>query len=119
MSSTNLVNDIPETIQPNEQSASTQTANQCNPELQAKLLKFLEKKKQGINLNDNLKCHKDFSNPELLGKIVTHFNIKSEYGTNYPPNVWDPTSINEIDYYDRISKLHSNVLHILFFITNA
>lgn len=49
-----------------------------------KIKTFLEKKKT-VNLNQQLKNSKEFSNPEILKQIIKHFDI-NQYGTNFETN---------------------------------
>jgi GTP cyclohydrolase II len=37
---------------------------------------FTEKKKKGMNLNEDLKKQKDFLNPSILEKIIENFEIE-------------------------------------------
>lgn len=46
-----------------------------------KIKMFLEKKKT-VNLNQQLKNSKEFSNPEILKQIIKVFEI-DQYGTNF------------------------------------
>src|SRR5690606_32403877 len=73
----------------------------CDPNLQAKISEFIKKHREGLNLNEDLKKQKQFSNPEILEKIVEAFDIK-QYGTQYSNEIWDPYNLPEEDYYDKI-----------------
>jgi hypothetical protein len=44
-------------------------------ELKKKIKIFTDKKKKGMNLNNDLKNQRDFYNPSILDKIIDNFDI--------------------------------------------
>ncbi|KAG8745385.1 hypothetical protein FRC10_008244 [Ceratobasidium sp. 414] len=66
--------------------------NKVDPELAAKVAKFLALKKQGTHFNDILMRNKSFNNPHIYAKLVDFVDV-DETGTNFPKNMWDPHDI--------------------------
>lgn len=83
---------------------------ECDPNLQAKIALFIQKHRDGLNLNEDLKRQKQFGNPEILDKIVQHFEI-DELGSNYPKDIWDPHGLPKEDYYDKLGKVKTLQFH--------
>lgn len=76
----------------------------CSRSLQDKISKMLEKKKlSNLSLNDHVQRKKDFRNPSIYEKLVSYCNI-DEYGTNYPRNLFNPSSWGVESYYDALAK---------------
>eukprot|EP00823_Brevimastigomonas_motovehiculus_P005796 TRINITY_DN438_c0_g1_i1.p1 TRINITY_DN438_c0_g1~~TRINITY_DN438_c0_g1_i1.p1 ORF type:complete len:378 (+),score=107.88 TRINITY_DN438_c0_g1_i1:83-1216(+) len=70
-----------------------------DPELEAKVKRFLLLRSQGTRFNESLLNRKDFHNPAILHMIAAFFKI-DPYGTNYPKDSYDPASIPDCDIYD-------------------
>lgn len=63
----------------------------------------------GKSINLNLKQSKAQKNPDILEKLVTYCDI-NEIGTNYPKELYDPSTLNEKDFYDEIPKqIHEEI----------
>eukprot|EP01080_Neovahlkampfia_damariscottae_P003497 gene3497-6145_t len=77
--------------------------NSKEDEVQQKIKQYLEKKKTGLNFNENLKKQKEFSNPKILENIIQHFEIE-QYGSNYSKEVYNPLAINREDFYDKLAE---------------
>ena len=77
---------------------------QCSSALQEKIIAMLEKKKRGINLNSNVQRRKDFRNPSIYEKLVQFCNI-DEFGSNYPPELFDPHKWEESSYHDNLLRI--------------
>ena len=76
----------------------------CSRSLQDKISRMLEKKKlSSLSLNDHVQRKKDFRNPSIYEKLVSYCNI-DEYGTNYPRNLFNPSSWGVESYYDALAK---------------
>ena len=59
----------------------------------ARLGQYLEAQRQyNFDLTDSIQRKKDFGNPHILTKVVNFFQI-DELGSNYPKELFDPSSI--------------------------
>ena len=76
----------------------------CSRSLQDKIARMLEKKNLGkLSLNEHVQRKKDFRNPSIYEKLVNYCSI-DEYGTNYPRNLFNPSSWGVESYYDALAK---------------
>ena len=76
----------------------------CSRSLQEKIARMLEKKRLGkLSLNEHVQRKKDFRNPSIYEKLVSYCSI-DEYGTNYPRNLFNPSSWGVESYYDALAK---------------
>lgn len=76
----------------------------CSRSLQDKIARMLERKKLGkLSLNEHVQQKKDFRNPSIYEKLVSYCSI-DEYGTNYPRNLFNPSSWGVESYYDALAK---------------
>lgn len=76
----------------------------CSKALQDKIITLLQKKAgMGIDVNANLQNRKDFRNPSIYERLVQLRNL-DEFGTNYPPHLFDPHEWDEESYYDNLLK---------------
>lgn len=76
----------------------------CSRALQEKIERMLEKKHRGkLSLNEHVQRKKDFRNPSIYEKLVHYCKI-DEYGTNYPRNLFNPSSWGPESYYDVLAK---------------
>lgn len=48
-----------------------------------------------FNLVEHIRGYRDFGNPYILSNVVDHFAI-DQYGTNYPPELFDPKNYPEV-----------------------
>ena len=68
--------------------------------LQAKVKEFLRKQEEtGQTISGRLRSLPGYRNPDFLQHCVVYDNI-SEFGTCYPPDIFDPTNLPAEDYYD-------------------
>ena len=74
-----------------------------NPELQARIVQYIQKKRAGANLNENLKKKKEFKNPEILSVIISQYKI-DEFGSNYPTHVWSSAAVSKFN--EEASKIN-------------
>ncbi|KAJ1311164.1 hypothetical protein OPQ81_009665 [Rhizoctonia solani] len=73
-----------------------------DPELSAKITKFLALKKQGTHFNDILMKNKSFNNPHIYAKLVDFVEV-NETGTNFPKSIWNPHDIQPEWYAEEIA----------------
>lgn len=74
-----------------------------------KIESFLEKKRQGINLNDHIRKQKEFHNPEILDKVINHFSI-NQYGSNFMVH----DAIKPENYYKALVHEQKNEKRTIF-----
>ncbi|KAG8955135.1 hypothetical protein FRC04_009592 [Tulasnella sp. 424] len=74
----------------------------CDPELDAKVMKFHLLKRQGKHFNDTLMQNKAFRNPHIYAKLV-EFVFVDETGSNFPKDLWDPFDVREEWYAEKIA----------------
>jgi len=68
-----------------------------------KFASLVEQTKKGYSVNDHIRNAKSFRNPDILEKLVNYFEVR-EFGTNYPPALYDPTDLNKEEHYDRLEE---------------
>jgi len=77
----------------------------CTAKLQSKFNKLNEDKMKGkVNMNEYIQNRKMFRNPSIYEKLIQFCGIK-EFGTNYPPEVYDPYEWPESSNYLNLAKL--------------
>lgn len=76
---------------------------EVNPKVMEKFKGFVESAKQGNSVNDYIRHAKRFRNPDLLEKLVVYMDV-SENGTNYPPELYEPTAFGKEEYYDQLER---------------
>ncbi|KAG9126755.1 hypothetical protein FRC07_002090 [Ceratobasidium sp. 392] len=76
--------------------------DKVDPELAAKVSKFLALKKQGTHFNDILMRNKSFNNPHIYAKLVDFVDV-DETGTNFPKNMWNPHDIQPEWYAEELA----------------
>jgi len=74
----------------------------CDPDLEAKVMKFHLLKRQGKHFNDSLMQSKAFRNPHIYAKLVQFVDIQ-ETATNFPKEMWDPFDVKEGWYSDKLA----------------
>ncbi|KAI8807828.1 HCNGP-like protein-domain-containing protein [Cladochytrium replicatum] len=74
-----------------------------DPELQAKVEKYMKYMEKGIRINDSFKKPL-FRNPSIMSKQIEFLGL-DEYGSNYPKDIFDPHGFPADAYYDRIYNL--------------
>eukprot|EP01102_Stenamoeba_stenopodia_P015887 TRINITY_DN5486_c0_g1_i2.p1 TRINITY_DN5486_c0_g1~~TRINITY_DN5486_c0_g1_i2.p1 ORF type:complete len:300 (-),score=86.98 TRINITY_DN5486_c0_g1_i2:33-932(-) len=75
-------------------------------ELKKKIQNYNQLRKRGKFFNENFRKAKDFLNPDILERLVAHSNI-TEYGTQYPKELFDPESYDDDEFYDRLADRQS------------
>lgn len=77
----------------------------CAPELQEKVNTLYDKvKNEGINMNKFIQERKSFRNPSIYEKLIEYCDL-NEYGTNFPPQIYDPTRWGKESFYDELAKV--------------
>ena len=71
--------------------------------LQSTVVQWLELKRRGTSINDQLRSSKGFRNPDFLQSVVEHFNI-NQHGTMFSKDVFDPAGYTEEDFYDALAQ---------------
>lgn len=75
-----------------------------DPLIQEKMLKLKEKKDAtGMDMKYHIQKRKDFRNPSIYEKLIDHCGIE-EFGSNFPPEVFDPHSFEPDSYYEKLSQ---------------
>merc|ERR1712004_540702 len=75
----------------------------CSKQLQDKIDKLMKKSRVGYNLNQSIQNRKDFRNPGIYEKLIQFCKI-DEKGTNYPPELFDPSIWGPESFYDELAK---------------
>ncbi|KAK7044917.1 HCNGP-domain-containing protein [Favolaschia claudopus] len=75
----------------------------CDPALQTKLAGFhaLKTGTPPKHFNDSLMNNRAFRNPHLYAKLVEFVDV-DERTTNFPPELWDPSAVEESWYADAL-----------------
>lgn len=75
------------------------------PELVAKITKMYTKMRQtNMDMNRVIQDRKEFRNPSIYDKLISFCDI-NEFGTNYPPEIYDPLQWGEESYYESLSAV--------------
>lgn len=70
----------------------------CAPELQEKINTFYERMRtHNLDMTRVIEERKDFRNPSIYEKLIQFCDI-DEFGTNYPPEIYDPLRWGELLY---------------------
>ena len=69
-------------------------SKQCTEELTEKVINYHNKMRQGMDMNKSIQSMKSFRNPSIYEKLITFCNI-DEFGTNLPPEIFDPNQFRE------------------------
>mgnify|MGYP001171518700 CR=1 FL=1 len=88
----------------NEEEEKEKDKEQCKPEIQQRVGKYLEaKRSNGMNINAQLREPKGFRNPLFLQSVFEHFQV-NEKGSELFRKKQKKMSFDEEDYYDNIAK---------------
>ncbi|KAH8370244.1 hypothetical protein KR093_002757 [Drosophila rubida] len=80
------------------------------PELVAKITKMYTKMRQtNMDMNRVIQDRKEFRNPSIYEKLISFCDI-NEFGTNYPPEIYDPLQWGEESYYEALSAVQKTEL---------
>ncbi|XP_067940799.1 SAP30-binding protein-like [Watersipora subatra] len=63
------------------------------------------KRGQGC-LDASIASRKEFRNPSIYEKLLSHLGV-DEKGTNYPPELYDPSIWDKSSFYDELAKLQN------------
>ncbi|CAF0976724.1 unnamed protein product [Rotaria sordida] len=79
-------------------------AKSCSTKLQEKFEEYYKRfKKTGVDQNVRIQELKDFRNPCMYEKMISHLGI-DEIGTNFPQELYDPHWWGKESYYEELSK---------------
>ncbi|KAI1289340.1 SAP30-binding protein [Halotydeus destructor] len=78
-------------------------SGQCPEELTEKVSMLCRKAMAGQDLNRNIQERKSFRNPSIYEKLVAFCDI-DEFGTNYPPETYDPHDWQPTSYYEDLAR---------------
>ncbi|KAI8910269.1 HCNGP-like protein-domain-containing protein [Gorgonomyces haynaldii] len=79
-----------------------------DPNLESKLNKWMDLKKQGLHLVERLEGTHAFRNPSIISKMVEYTGL-TEYGTNYSKYHYDPNRFPDNVYYEALEKEQSTI----------
>lgn len=86
---------IPEFVLPDSPSGVV------DPRLAEKFLGLVQKSREGFSVNEHIRNAKQFRNPDLLEKLVAYYDVR-EFGTNYPPTLYDPAALTPEEHFDKL-----------------
>lgn len=76
----------------------------CAPELQDKISLLYEKMRHShMDMNRVIQERKEFRNPSIYEKLIQFCDI-NEFGTNYPPEIYDPLQWGPESFYEELAK---------------
>jgi len=79
-------------------------AKSCSAKLEKKFEEYYRRyKKTGVDQNGRIQELKDFRNPSMYEKMISHLGI-DEIGTNFPPELYDPHWWGKESYYEELGK---------------
>lgn len=77
----------------------------CAPELQEKISNlFYKVQHEGLDVNKEIQSKKTFRNPSIYEKLIDYCGL-NEFGTNYPPHIYDPLRWGKESFYDELAKV--------------
>ncbi|XP_068145242.1 SAP30-binding protein [Drosophila tropicalis] len=75
------------------------------PELVNKITKMFSKMQQtNMDMNRVIQDRKEFRNPSIYDKLISFCDI-NEFGTNYPPEIYDPLQWGDESYFEALSSV--------------
>lgn len=75
-----------------------------SPELVEKIRHLYEKMEDSnMDMNRIIQERKDFRNPSIYEKLISFCDI-NEFGTNYPPEIYDPLQWGTESFYEELAK---------------
>lgn len=79
--------------------------SKCPTELQEKIAKSHEKMKtNNLDMNKIIQERKEFRNPSIYEKLIQFCDI-NELGTNYPPEIYDPSHFGKESHYEELARV--------------
>lgn len=77
----------------------------CSMRVQTKIAKMYEKVlRTGKDMNATIEQRKEFRNPSIYDKLIEYCSI-DEKGTNYPPELFNPTIWSEDSSYEILAQI--------------
>lgn len=76
---------------------------ECDPDVQARVARWLELQRDGRRLTDTLRASRDYRNPEFFKKMVEYWEI-NEHGTAFPLEIFNPSGLPEEDTIEALKK---------------
>lgn len=77
-------------------------------ELTEKIKQLYEKmESSNMDMNRLIQQRKDFRNPSIYEKLIQFCDI-NEFGTNYPPHIYDPLQWGPESYYEELARVQKN-----------
>ncbi|CAD7013993.1 SAP30-binding protein [Ceratitis capitata] len=72
-------------------------------------IKHLYDKMETTNMDMNrvIQGRKEFRNPSIYEKLIQYCDI-NEFGTNYPPEIYDPLQWGPESYYEELARIQKN-----------
>lgn len=78
------------------------------PELSEKINQLYEKMEtNNMDMNRIIQQRKEFRNPSIYEKLIQFCDI-NEFGTNYPPEMYDPLQWGSESYYEELALVQKN-----------
>ncbi|XP_073844928.1 SAP30-binding protein [Musca autumnalis] len=78
------------------------------PELTEKINQLYEKmESNNMDMNRIIQQRKEFRNPSIYEKLIQFCDI-NEFGTNYPPEIYDPLQWGTESYYEELALVQKN-----------
>ncbi|KAI0988314.1 hypothetical protein GJ496_009839 [Pomphorhynchus laevis] len=76
----------------------------CSVRLERHIAGLYQKVQQtGKDMNASIQNSKDFRNPSIYEKLLSHLGI-DEYGSNFPPSIYSPRTFSNDSFYEELSK---------------
>ncbi|XP_058463617.1 SAP30-binding protein [Malaya genurostris] len=81
-----------------------ESKGKCSVELQEKIATLYEKmRNSNMDTNKIIQERKEFRNPSIYEKLIQFCDI-NELGTNYSPDIFDPSQWGKDSYYEELAK---------------
>ena len=64
---------------------------------------YVQARDEGQKINGHIRHSKKFRNPCLLDKLVAFLGVH-EFGSNYPPELYDPKAFKREEHYDALEE---------------
>lgn len=78
------------------------------PELTEKIKQLYEKMEtNNMDMNRIIQQRKEFRNPSIYEKLIQFCDI-NEFGTNYPPEIYDPLQWGNESFYEELARVQKN-----------
>lgn len=92
-------------IDPNDVQLPPEPTGRCSNELQDKINKLNDKMVNSrLDMNRTIQQRKEFRNPSIYEKLIQFCSI-NEFGTNYPPEIYDPIRWGPESFYEELAKV--------------